>query len=153
MFASTKYNTSKGEGNFYTQKETTHSNFNRRQVADMMYKVNGGGRDTYIYNDNGGNCHYNGPQMRGKPGAFFPTVNRSPDAAKRFASINQITKTPTYNNDGTGRDAYVTWGNGGFTNPNKNVAMDPRVTFKAELRNYIPDADYLARRKRKKNRA
>ena len=57
-----------------------------------------------------------------------------------------MAKSIAYNTDGTGRDGYVTWGNGGFTNTNKNVAMDPRITFKRNLRDYQPDGDYLRRR-------
>ena len=53
-----------------------------------------------------------------------------------------------YNTDGTGRDGYVTHGNGGFTNPAKQVALDPRVAFQRSLRGYEPDGDYLNRRKR-----
>ena len=56
-----------------------------------------------------------------------------------------------YKTDGTGRDGYVTCGNGGFTNPNKIVACDPRVVFQRSLRGYEPDGDYLRRRKRNKH--
>ena len=95
----------------------------------MMYKINGGGRDTYIYNDNGGFNKMHQPRLQDKPGAFLPNVNRSPDAAKRFANVHQMAKSVMYNTDGTGRDGYVTHGNGGFTNSNKIIAMDPRVVF------------------------
>ena len=101
-----------------------------------MYRTNGGGRDSYIYNDNGGNCKPSGPQKTIGGGSFFPKVNRSPDAAKKFASVLQMTKSIHYNTDGTGRDGYVNYGSGGFTNPNKNVGMDPRITFKHGLRDY-----------------
>ena len=111
-----------------------------------MYRTNGGGRDTYIYNDNGGNCKATSPAKTIGGGGFFPNVNRSPDAAKKFASVNQMAKSIAYNPDGSGRDSYVNWGNGGFTNTNKNVAMDPRITFKQGLRDYQPDGDYLKRR-------
>ena len=60
MFASqTKYNSTKGS--FHIPNDTTHTNFNRK-FADMMYKINGGGRDTYIYNDNGGFNKMHGPR-------------------------------------------------------------------------------------------
>ena len=62
-----------------------------------------------------------------------------------------MAKSIKYNTDGTGRDGYVTLGNGGFTNPNKIVAMDPRVVFKHSLRGYEPDGDYLKRRKHQKH--
>lgn len=61
MFSVTKYNSTKGSF-LIPHAETTHTNFNRK-FADMMYKVNGGGRDTYIYNDNGGFNHMHGPRM------------------------------------------------------------------------------------------
>ena len=57
-----------------------------------------------------------------------------------------------YNTDGSGRDGYVTCGNGGFTNPNKVVALDPRVAFQRGLRGYEPDGDYLNRRKKYANK-
>ena len=57
-----------------------------------------------------------------------------------------------YNTDGSGRDGYVTCGNGGFTNPHAVVALDPRVAFKRSLRGYEPDGDYLNRRKKYANK-
>ena len=70
-----------------------------------------------------------GPRQQDRPGGFFPTVNRSPDASKKFCHVQGLAKSVLYNTDGSGRDAYVTCGNGGFTNPNKVVAMDARVVF------------------------
>ena len=35
------------------KNETTRTNFQRTD-ADLRYHINGGGRDTYIYADNGG---------------------------------------------------------------------------------------------------
>ena len=60
MFSVTKYNSMKGSF-VIPKQETTHTNFNRK-FADMMYKINGGGRDTYIYNDNGGFNNMHGPR-------------------------------------------------------------------------------------------
>ena len=117
-----------------------------------MYKQNGGGRDTYIFNDNGGFASMHGPRQQEKSGNFFPTVNRSPDAAKKYTHVQNLSKSIMYNTDGTGRDGYVTCGNGGFTNPHKVVALDPRVAFKQSLRGYEPDGDYLNRRKKYANK-
>ena len=86
------------------------------------------------------------PRAQDKPGGFFPTVNRSPDAAKKFSHVTQYAKSIMYNTDGSGRDGYVTCGNGGFTNPNKVVACDPRVVFARGLRCYERDDTYLQRR-------
>jgi len=47
MFTVNKY-TSPGPS-----KETTHSNY-IRSIAGLKYNINGTGRDTYIYNDQGG---------------------------------------------------------------------------------------------------
>ena len=59
----------------------------------------------------------------------MPNVNRSPDAAKKFTTADSMAKSIRYKTDGTGRDSYVTVGDGGFTNPHKAVALDPRVAF------------------------
>jgi hypothetical protein len=34
-------------------KETTHTSYTR-SIAGLKYNINGSGRDTYIYNDQGG---------------------------------------------------------------------------------------------------
>ncbi len=54
-----------------------------------------------------------------------------------------------YKTDGTGRDSYAATGDGGFTNPNKAVAIDPRITFKNSLRGYGQVDDYAARRQKR----
>ena len=54
-----------------------------------------------------------------------------------------MAKSIRYKTDGSGRDSYVTQGDGGFTNSNKNaIAVDPRIVFQRNLRGYNPDADY-----------
>jgi hypothetical protein len=40
----------------------------------VVYKTDGSGRDTYIYNDNGGFSIMHGPTNYDKPGTFFPSV-------------------------------------------------------------------------------
>lgn len=90
----------------------------------------------------------NMPRSQDKPTQFLPNVNRSPDAlaGKKFASINHMAKSIRYKTDGSGRDSYCTTGDGGFTNPNRVIAVDPRVVFARTLRGYEQDGDYLARR-------
>jgi len=52
-----------------------------------------------------------------------------------------------YSPNGTGRDSYIATTNGGFTSVGNNqVAMDPRIIFKNNLRTYQPDDSYLQRR-------
>jgi len=55
MFGMGKYETGTRQFNGSTahMSETTHNNFVRHH-ADLRYHINGGGRDTYIFADNGG---------------------------------------------------------------------------------------------------
>lgn len=70
-------------------KETSVTNFNKNWQG-LKYNINGSGRDTYIYNDNGGNAAMHGPRSQNRPTQFLPNVNRSPDvqAGKKFAAVN-----------------------------------------------------------------
>ena len=60
-----------------------------------------------------------------------------------------MSKAIRYKGDGTGRDSYCMSGDGGFTNPHKQVAMDPRLAFQRSLRGYTQDQDYADRRGRR----
>ena len=151
MFGMNKYETGNRQFNGVTahMSETTRTNF-KRTDADLRYKINGGGRDTYIFADNGGlSMSMHLPRAQEKSGGFLPNVNRSPDAAKKFASAYAKAKSIRYKTDGTGRDSYCTSGDGGFTNPMSVVAMDPRVAFKKSLRGYTQDSSYLDRRNKR----
>ena len=119
MFTVNKYESSYGQfGSKQAPKETTITNFNRK-YAGMKYHINGGGRDTYVFNDNGGfNVMYR-PREQDRHGPFLPNVNGSPDAAKKFSSANQTAKSIRYKTDGSGRDSYCVTGDGGFTNPHR----------------------------------
>ena len=150
MFGPNKYDTGSRHFNGVTthQSETTRNNFVRNH-ADLRYHINGGGRDTYIYNDNGGFGAMYKARDQEKPGGFLPNVNRSPEVTKKFASVYQMSKSIRYKGDGTGRDSYCMSGDGGFTNPMKQVAMDPRLAFQRSLRGYTQDQDYADRRGRR----
>lgn len=89
------------------------------------------------------------PRDQDKPGNFLPKVSRSPDAAKKFTSAIQAARPKRYVTDGTGRDGYVQSGDGGFTNPFNQAALDPRVVFQRSLRDYGQDPDYQTRRKQR----
>ena len=130
MFSANKYET--GISQFGLKagqaKETRHTNFNHN-LNGLSYRVGGGGRDTYIFNDNGGFSSMHKPRQQDKPGNFLPSVNRSPDAAIKFSNVTQQAKSVRYKTDGSGRDSYVGIGDGGFTNPHKAVAIDTRIAF------------------------
>lgn len=81
MFSANKYESSFGAfGSKTGPRETTVTNFNKN-FAGIKYNMNGGGRDSYIYNDNGGFAAMHNPRQQEKSGAFLPNVNRSPVAA------------------------------------------------------------------------
>ena len=138
MFSANKYETT-NRSTFGVKsglpKETTNTNYNHN-LHGLNYRVGGGGRDTYIFNDNGGFTSLNRPRGQEKGGGFLPKVNRSPDASKKFSSTMQQAKSVRYKTDGTGRDSYVGVGDGGFSSTNRAVAIDPRVVFQKSLRGY-----------------
>ena len=150
MFGQSKYETGIRYFNGTTlhKNETTANNFVKNH-ADLRYHVGGSGRDTYIFNDNGGFGAMYRPRDQERPGGFLPVVNKSPSAAKRFSNVNQIARTIRYKTDGTGRDTYCVNGDGGFTNPVRVVAMDPRQVFQRSLRGYQQDDNYAERRQRR----
>ena len=129
MFSANKYELSKGQfGSSKAPPETNVTTFTNNWHG-LKYNINGTGRDTYIYNDNGGfNSTYK-PRVQDRSGNFLPHVNRSPDAAKKFTNAESMAKSIRYKTDGSGRDSYCITGDGGFTNPHKAVALDPRVAF------------------------
>ena len=122
--------------------EVTHTSF-ANKMADVMYHINGSGRDTYIYNDNGGFNEMHRPREQDKPGRFLPRVSQSPI---KFANVVDIARPKHYITDGSGRDSYIVRGDGGFMNPTQQYAMDSRIVFARNLRGYERDGDYLARR-------
>jgi len=77
-----------------------------------IYKTNGTGRDTYIFNNNGGFSIMHQPQSYQKPGTFLPSVSRYREKSPVIHS-----KAVNYRQNGTGRDSYIMFGNGGYSNP------------------------------------
>lgn len=47
-----------------------------------------------------------------------------------------MAKSIRYKTDGSGRDSYCFASDGGFTNPVRQVALDPRIAFQKSLRGY-----------------
>lgn len=116
-------------------------------MAELNYKQDGTGRDTYIYKNNGGFSIMNQGVTFPQPGTFLPKVNKSPHAGRKYAHANQMAKSPVYRVDGTGRDSYVQYRNGGFAQPSsQSHNFDSRIQFRQALRSYEPDPDYLKRR-------
>ena len=69
------------------------------------------------------------PREEDRPGNFLPRVSGSPEAAKKFTTSESMAKSIRYKTDGSGRDSYCCVGDGGFTNPQRVTAIDPRVAF------------------------
>ena len=84
--------------------------------------------------------------MQDRQGSFLPYVNRLPDAGIKYSAAKDTAKSIRYKTDGSGRDSYVNVGDGGFSNPMKAIALDPRVAFQRSLRGYNQDEDYHLRR-------
>ena len=109
-------------------------------MADVMYKINGTGRDLYIYQNNGGFSIYNDRPIANKPGGFLPKINRSPC---KFPDISQP-MAKRYQVDGTGRDLYIYTDNGGNTISGQSFVRDSRAIFAGSLRKYERNDEYLA---------
>ncbi len=63
------------------------------------------------------------------------------------ASVYDTARPIHYNTNGSGRDTYINCNNGGFTTLQTGSNFDSRVTFKNNLRDYLPNPDYLKNRK------
>ena len=85
------------------------------------YFNNGTGRDTYIQNY---------LSLKTKPLKSFRIVNKSQKSLKK-----SFYKTVKYKADGSGRDSYISYNDGGFHSPKikKNLAS-PDLLFKSLLR-------------------
>ena len=122
--------------------------FNRMEMMrdrGVIYQPNGGGRDTYIYNDDGGFNQMKVPRAQFKPGTLLvPDISH----AKKFQQSKNPyihSKPIQYPQDGTGRDSYVKITNGGLSSETRKD-REFRQAFKANLRTYGRIPDYLERR-------
>lgn len=83
----------------------------------MKYRTNGGGRDSYIYDSNGGNTVTN--VVESKPLHRSGRIDYG-SPSKKSVSPKQASAVDTqrpihYNTNGTGRDTYIGATNGGFS--------------------------------------
>ena len=84
--------------------------FNRTVKTNIIiYPTNGSGRDTYIMYNNAGFWKEN---LR-----KFSNKNKSKRSSfARFHSIRNIPRIWNYHSDGTGRDTYILYNDGGLMN-------------------------------------
>ena len=107
----------------------------------VQYKTNGTGRDTYIYCNNGGYSDVSyGPNVYAKPGRMLPQL-RYEGSAEKKPYIDS--KAVHYRQNGSGRDTYILFNNGGYSNPNQ--LADYRVAFKNSLRQYKTPSSYAVK--------
>ena len=83
----------------------------------IHYNSNHGGRDSYIYGDNGGfSIQGFGSHEENYPGTMRQGKSyRAPDPSKKYSPVRS--KPIHYHNNGTGRDSYIAMTNGGFMSP------------------------------------
>jgi hypothetical protein len=75
----------------------------------QYYGGNGTGRDTYIYNNNGGFCPFKEPVKIEELGTFYFSKQRPRDSMPTIHS-----KGVNYVNNGGGRDTYISSSAGGL---------------------------------------
>mmetsp|Transcript_24187 Transcript_24187/g.27404 ORF Transcript_24187/g.27404 Transcript_24187/m.27404 type:complete len:185 (-) Transcript_24187:395-949(-) len=95
-----------------------------------FYASNGSGRDSYIWNNNGGICK-TGQSFNPLECGSFRTVQKR-YTRDQHPSIHS--KSVHYHSDGTGRDSYIGIHSGGFHRP--HTAGEYKRTFYNTLRHY-----------------
>ena len=123
---------SRNENNNLTLTHNLHS---------LHYRSDGGGRDAYVYYNNGGLNSY---QVSNKlksdkimSGRFLPSQNLKESFGCPARPIHYVS-------DGSGRDSYVCNNDGGFS----NRSIVPRLYFDSTLRTYGKLGDYIKQRRR-----
>ena len=106
----------------------------------QFYFGNGTGRDTYIYNNNGGFCPTSEPVRIEELGTFYFLRQRPRDFVPTIHS-----KGVAYINNGGGRDTYISNNAGGLRSLHRPAMFSK--TFYNSLRQY-PDSHYNAKKGR-----
>lgn len=112
------------------------------------YHNDGSGRDSYMYNNNGGFCFAYQPTIQGENSKFPTSPQRN---AQLYPCLGQ--KYISYNTNGTGRDTYIAMSHGGFY-PSKSFA-EYKQTYIDQLRSYEqgvstqPTRVYLQKRQKR----
>lgn len=108
-------------------------NLQHTKPMALHYHTNGGGRDSYIYADNGG---FSMPQFGSHdpgPGTMPPSkVYASPIGSQKYSPTKS--KPIHYVQNGQGRDSYISNTHGGFMSP--HVVGPGKGTFFNRLRAY-----------------
>jgi hypothetical protein len=90
-------------GTFGGFNDMNRTNMLYRDIG-LQYKLNGTGRDTYIWSNNGGfSQKFYETNNYDKPGTMLPKINRRSPEKKPYIH----SKPPAYRQDGSGRDTYI----------------------------------------------
>ena len=121
--------------------------FDRKKMQrdrGIIYQPNGTGRDTYIYNDDGGFAKLKEPRPQFHPGTLLLPSMQHKKFYSRYKKPTIHSRPIQYQSDGSGRDSYVKMTNGGLSHPNQRM-REYRQAFKSSLRAYqpIPSSYYL----------
>ena len=84
-----------------------------KTAKTILYQNDGSGRDSYIYNNNGGNTVPN--DLKGTLNSGAIMGKKMPESIQRSPSIQS--KCLFYQVDGTGRDSYIHVNHGGLMSP------------------------------------
>lgn len=118
-----------------------HRRMEMMRDRGIIYQPNGTGRDTYIYNDDGGFNKMKEPRPQFHPGGFLPGADHQRQYQKeKYPYIHS--KPIMYPQDGSGRDTYVIIGNGGLTT-SATKRKEYRIAFKDSLRQWNKIPFYL----------
>lgn len=119
-----------------------YQRINMMRDRGIIYYPNGSGRDTYIYNDNGGFALMKKPRPQFHPATLIDNSNQPRREKFPFLHSRPI----NYSQDGTGRDTYIITGNGGLMH-SPGPRKEYRHAFKDSLRSYQRNPFYLQQRK------
>lgn len=116
--------------------EAFKGNLQKPYPMALHYNTNHGGRDSYIYADNGGfmfgdyrrsSCNDGGPGTMRQYKSF-----KGPDPARKYSPARS--KPIHYHVNGGGRDTYIGITNGGFMSP--PMSNSGKDSFMKQLRTY-----------------
>lgn len=124
-----------------------HDRKDMQRDRGIIYQPDGSGRDTYVYNDDGGFNKMKEPRAQFHPATLLlPNLDHK-KKYERFKKPYIHSKPVQYKCDGTGRDTYVRVTNGGLNMQTQRV-REYRQAFRNSLRGYqpIPSSYYLEKR-------
>ena len=112
------------------------ANLQKPHPMALHYHTNGGGRDSYIYADNGGFSYrdFNTAGLGYTDSGTMKPQKAYASPAGTVKLLPKMGKPIHYVHNGQGRDSYISSTNGGFMSP--GVTNPAKGTFFNQLRSY-----------------